>query len=149
MKHSLLRLSILALLLAIKTTVFAGVGDSFEVDGIAYRITSSSTVEVRPKSSGKYAGDVVIPDNVVYNGKTYSVTSIVCAFEKCSDLTSVSIGKNVTVIDGWAFTGCSRLSSIILPDDVTYIGYDAFKDCSGLTSFTIPNKVTTIMGGGI
>ena len=104
MKHSLLRLSILALLLAIKVTAF---GQDFEVDGIAYRITSSSTVEVRPKSSGMYVGNVVIPESISYKGNTYSVTSIGWgAFYLCNELTSVTIPNSVLIIDNSAFADC-------------------------------------------
>ena len=45
------------------------------VDGIKYSIKSETTVEVI--KGGNYTGDIVIPKSVVYNGTTYSVTSIV------------------------------------------------------------------------
>ena len=47
---------------------------AFEVDGIVYNVTSEEKLTVEVKS-GKYSGDIVIPENVVYEGKTYSVTS--------------------------------------------------------------------------
>ena len=87
MKHSLLRLSILALLLTVKMIVFA-----FEVDGINYEITSNlgKTAEVVSKYP-EYSESVIIPEVVSYNGNTYSVTSIGhSAFEGCSGLTSVT-----------------------------------------------------------
>lgn len=141
MKHSLLRLSVLALLLAIKVTAF---GQDFEVDGIAYRITSSSTVEVRPKSSGMYVGNVVIPESISYKGNTYSVTSIGWgAFYLCNELTSVTIPNSVLIIDNSAFSSCSGLTSITIPNSVTSIGSFAFYGCS-ITSVTIPNSVISI-----
>ena len=54
----------------------------FEVDGIFYNKTSDNTVAVTYKGSysstyvGEYVGDVVIPSSVIYEGITYSVTSI-------------------------------------------------------------------------
>ena len=72
--------------------------------------------------SNEYTGNVVIPESVTYNNKTYSVTSI----------------------DSYAFEGCSGLTSITIPNSITSIGYSAFKNCSGLTSITIPNSVTSI-----
>ena len=69
MKHSLLRLSILALVLTINTIVFA---DTFVVNGIRYSTTSSSTVKVYSKSP-KYSGNVVIPESVNYNETTYPI----------------------------------------------------------------------------
>lgn len=71
MRHSLLRLSVLALLLMVKMAVL-GQGE-FEVDGIKYVFTSEETVSV---VSNNYSGDIIIPEHIVYNGTTYSVTSI-------------------------------------------------------------------------
>ena len=49
----------------------------FEVDGICYNILSEDdmTVEVT-ENPNDYAGDVVIPGEVTYDGSTYSVTTI-------------------------------------------------------------------------
>ena len=53
----------------------------FEVDGIFYNINGNE-VSVTYKGDNyssyknEYSGDVVIPETVTYNGKTYSVTSI-------------------------------------------------------------------------
>ena len=63
-----------------------------EIDGINYSLDYWSepfTASVISKSD-KYSGDIVIPSEVTYNGKTYKVTSIVYrAFYGCSSLTSV------------------------------------------------------------
>ena len=141
MKHSLFRLSILALLLALCTSMSA-----FEVNGINYNITATSTVEVT--SGGQYIGDIVIPETVDYEGKTYSVTSIGDnAFQDCSSLTSITIPNSVTSIGEFAFDQCIRLTSITIPNSVTSIGEWAFNYCISLTSLTIPNSVTSIGWG--
>jgi len=96
--------------------------------------------------SNEYTGNVVIPESVTYNNKTYSVTSIGSyAFYDCSGLTSITIPNSVTSIGGAAFSGCSGLTSIDIPNSVTSIE-SAFSGCSGLTSITIPNSVTSIGG---
>jgi len=65
-------------------------------------------------------------------------------FYDCSNLTTINIGNNVTIIPSNAFGGCSGLTSITIPDSVTSIGSRAFYYCSGLTSVTIPDSVTSI-----
>ena len=126
---------------------------SFEVDGIYYNITNSTTKEVAVTYSGssyssvanEYTGNVVIPESVTYNDATYSVTSIGgSAFSGCTALTSVTIPNSVTSIGGSAFSGCTALTSVTIPNSVTSIGGSAFYGCSGLTSIVIPNSVTSI-----
>ena len=97
--------------------------------------------------SNEYTGDIIIPESVEYDGKTYSVTSIgELAFVWCEGLTSVTIPNSVTCIGDNAFERCSGLTSVTIPNSVTSIGYLAF-NCSGLTSVTIPNSVTSIGSG--
>ena len=126
----------------------------FAVGGICYKITSFSnkTVAVTYDNSlpeyydiFKYAGNIVIPGSVTYDGDTYSVTSIdYYAFGRCTGLTSIAIPNSVTSIGHRAFEGCSGLTSIVIPNSVISIGESAFGDCSGLTSLVIPNCVTNI-----
>ncbi len=93
--------------------------------------------------TNEYTENVVIPESVIYNNETYSVTSIgYRVFRDCSALTSVTIPNSVTSIGGYAFWGCSGLTSVTIPNSVTSIGSSAFSGCSGLTSVTIPNSVT-------
>lgn len=124
----------------------------FEVDGIYYNILSSAnhTVEVTYKGewsdsfSNEYHGDVVIPEEVVHNGKTYSVTTInYSAFESCTSLTSVVIPNSVKTISHSAFQ-CTGLTNVTIPNSVTSLGYDAFKDCYFLASITIGNGIERI-----
>ena len=92
-----------------------------EIGGINYDLVAKAKqATVIKKSSGKYSGEVVIPESVEHEGSAYIVTSIgYAAFRDCSGLTSVTIGNSVTSI-----------------------GNSAFSDCYGLTSVTIPNSVT-------
>ena len=96
------------------------------------------------KSSGKYSGEIIIPEAVEYLGATYSVTSILNAFNNCYGLTSVSIPNSVKTIGLQAFLYCSGLTSVTIPNSVTSIGDYAFWGCSALTSVTIGNSVESI-----
>lgn len=101
-------------------------------------------------SSGesKYSGEIVIPESVSYNNKSYPITQIGrSAFGGCSELTSLIIGNKVTSIEDEAFWGCSSLTSLTIGSNVNLIGVYAFRECSGLTSLNIPNSVTNIKGG--
>jgi hypothetical protein len=104
----------------------------FSVDDIYYKVGENNTVSVT-YGEVKYSGDVVIPEQVIYNGKTYSVRSIGSnAFKECGDLTSIAIPNSVESI-GWdAFAYCSRLSSVTIPNSVYHIGESAFAYCVGL-----------------
>ena len=62
----------------------------------------------------------------------------------CNMLQDVSIGKNVTSIDKYAFYYCYSLASIKISDGVTSISYSAFENCYSLASITIPDSVTSI-----
>ena len=77
-----------------------------EVNGIFYNLNKANktaTITFRGDSCdayvGEYAGDVVIPKAVTYNGITYSVTSVGDGcFSDCSSLTSITIPNSVTNI---------------------------------------------------
>ena len=91
------------------------------------------------------------------------------AFEKCANLTSITIPDSLTSIGNFAFFGCNSLTSISIPHGVTSIGEhaffycsslesvalgensqlesigdSAFSGCSSLKSITIPDSVTSI-----
>ena len=101
----------LALLLSLLFCVEVASADTFTIDGIEYYrgYSSSSTVQVNGYTSDLPA-DVVIPSQVTYLGKTYSVTSIgSSAFKSCTSLTSIEIPNSVALIGNNAFYDCISL----------------------------------------
>ncbi len=134
---------LVSVLLAFLLPMSSGAYD-FMVDGIAYtRNGDRPTVSVT--SGGNYSGEIIIPNEVTYNGTSYSVTFIrQSAFSCCTNLTSVTIPNSVTSIGNNAFEYCSALTSLTIPNSVTSIGISTFSWCSGLTSVTIGNSVTSI-----
>ena len=134
----------------------ASMAYDFEVDGICYKLTGSSSVAVTNKVeltsisdyTVPYSGHITIPSTVNYNNKSYAVTSIgEYAFSGCSSLTSITIPESITSIGNGVFENCSGLTSVTIPNGVTKIGDSAFSDCSSLTSITIPESVTSIDKG--
>ena len=125
----------------------------FVADGMTFRVLTESgttgTVQVGYDNNAAINSNIIgalnIPATVLWNGRTYTVTSIgKSAFSRCTSLTSVTIPDNVTIINDDAFSGCSRLASIAIPNSVTSIGNGAFAECYRLTSVTIGNSVTSI-----
>ena len=118
--------------------------EDFISDGLRYK-TYGRYGEVIVAKNESAKGDIEIPSEITYNGKTYPVTSIGnSAFAYCNEITSITIPNSVRSIRNYAFYDCPALVSVTIPNSVTTIESAAFYDCSGLTSVTIPNSVTTI-----
>jgi hypothetical protein len=116
--------------------------------GDLYFLSSEDRLSVRVTRNKEdlYIFDNVnIPEQIVYGGYTYPVTSIgFRAFYGCRVLTSITIPNSVTCIEEESFRGCSSLTSITMPNSVKGIRKSAFHDCKALSSVTIPNSVTSI-----
>ena len=122
---------------------------NFKVDGIYYRITSSSELTVgvadagRGKDTFSSAGytNLVIPETVIYNNITYRVTSIEeNAFALCSGLTYLFIPANITKFNSRS-GGSSSLTSIVVDED--NVAYDSRGGCNAVVE---TNSNTLVLG---
>ncbi len=106
-------------------------------DGIYYRVASMEEAALEVTGDGNvYQGDVIIPDEVEYKGKTFKVT-VIKAFNN-SPVTSVKIGNNVTEIDG--FNQCENLTSITIPASVESIKSHTFQNCTNLSEVILEDS---------
>ena len=114
---------------------------SFVVDGIQYEVIDWDAGTALVGNQGRGAsGDVMIPANVAYEGKGWTITKIGDdAFNKCEDLTSVVIEDGIQAIGDDAFGDCPKLVSVTIPASVGEIDmeYHPFSSCTSLTTITV------------
>ena len=141
----------------------------FDVDGIRYVPVSPSerTCDAIDCVYNESAENTKISATAVFKGVTMTVKNIMpyvaynnkfiktltidndgeiakYAFKDCSNLTSASLGANVSAIGRYAFQGCASLEKIVIPDLVSSIGSYSFSGCSSLNDLTIGSQVKII-----
>lgn len=154
-------------------------GNFAKIVGVNYEVSFNiisdmeNTVEVTRNETGEYAGDIVIPNQIVYNDKTYTVTTVASdAFSGCPNITTVTIGStkttnesNVTnnpsaartraegtagiTVGERAFKNCSGLTALILGENVNSIGNEAFAGCTSLTNVTCESAKPAVASDNI
>ena len=96
-------------------------------------LTISGTGKMDSYSSGgapwhsqrAYIGRIVISEGVTSIGE--------CAFEECTNVTSISIPDSVTELNAYCFYACESMKSITIPQSVTRIADGVFVACEKLT----------------
>ena len=112
-----------------------------EVKELAYRLSDDETYYIVTGMGNYIDAHLIIPDTY----KNLPVKEIgPSAFSSRSNITSLSLGKNIETIGENAFDSCVEISNLVLPNSLKTIGTGAFSWCCGLTSITIPNSVTSI-----
>ncbi len=152
-------LFILTALFGLLFSSFSALAYDCKVDGIYYNLNKTDKTASVTKGiyRGIYSGNIIIPETIIYDNTTYSVTSIgSLAFDGCTGLTSVVIPNSVTSIGAGAFSSCSGLTSVVI--DKNNGTYDSRDNCNaiiesstnklvaGCKSTIIPNSVTSIGG---
>lgn len=99
----------------------------FSDNDINYCVINDNEVGVVYKDVlSKYTGEIVIPETVENNGKTYTVTTIgPKAFYGCN-ITSISLPKTLTTLYNECFSFARELKSITLPGKLkNYVNTDS------------------------
>lgn len=129
--------------------------NAFTVDGVHYYKESDSvSVTVMPESAQNefyvnsgYSGDVVIPAEVTYQGKTYQVKSIFqFCFKDATSLKSVTIEAPITELPYKCFMN-SGVEKVVLPPTVTTFGVYCFYGCLQLNTVEIPPSAPLVSLG--
>ncbi len=155
--HNSLRALFLSLAVLLSLPMLA---ERVEINGINYDLVAEiNEATVIAKRSGRYSGEIVIPESVEHEGTTYSVTSIgEYAFYWCSSMTSVTIPNSVASIGEGAFSVCSGLTSVHISDiaawcNIEFANFRAnplsyaqhlYLNGEEVKDLVIPNDVTSI-----
>ena len=103
---------------------------SFEIDRINYEITSESekSVKVKKITSSYFETSVDIPETVLFNTKTYTVTTVGDSAFMYKSLSKITLPPTIQRIGNFAFTNCTNLSTFTVPNTVKEIGSFAFQN---------------------
>jgi len=118
-------------------------GKSYNVGTYNYKVTSlkDKTAEIIG-AKNKNITQIKVANTVKLENMSFRLTSIgASAFKNCKKVTSVTIGKNVTVIGKNAFAGCANLKKVTVKGNkLKQIGSKAFFNCKKLKTITIKSK---------
>lgn len=90
-------------------------------DNINYILLDDSKTGWVTSVNPYYAGDIVIPNSIIYEDKTYYVKGIFEVAFAGSNCTSVVVSEGITTIGMFSFISCPKLTSVTLPRSLTEI----------------------------
>ena len=120
------------------------VSGSFIDGDLQYTITSKNPNRVEVRSRVTTTQDIVIPNNAfsVLNNESYTVKSVINNAFRGTDITSVVMTNNITLIGIAAFRDC-QLTSVTLSNNLVTIKNDAFRS-NQIENINLPNSLTTL-----
>ena len=122
------------MLLSMTLCGIMAVAQTVTVGNIEYLIRDDGTVAILKGKSA--TGNVVIPAEVEYDGKKYSVVKVgQWSFSENTAITSVDLPVSVNSIENGAFDGCTGLVSITGGAETLDLGYYAFRETPWLANF--------------
>ena len=107
----------------------------YEYDSENYTYTQNVKDVCINSTSCNSEEEVVIPGEISYDGKKYSVTSLESVFSGNKIIEKVTIPKTVTYLNN-TFSGCSALSEVVNTNQLKSV-YGAFSNCSRLKSIDL------------
>ena len=117
--------------------------DGVSYVGTIYNIkTDRAWASIRP--AGKVEGDVVVPSQVEYEGKSYPVTFIDREAFHGMKMKSLVLPDSVVEIKDSAFKNCDCLMDVYLGNNLKKIGDSAFEWCEYLRYMPIPASVRQV-----
>lgn len=139
MKPAVLFLFIALLLIGIPIQAQTFTKECSTGQELEYRVLSDpKTVEVKKVTNMGTSSNVIIPEEVSYEGREYAITSIgAWAFAQCENLTTITLPPSVTSIGDEAFSECVSMTSVLIPNSVTEIGHEIFANCHSLHNVVI------------
>lgn len=126
-----------------------------DIEGVLFDNTHSIIIKYPPSNPvlnyNMPDSVFIIKDNAFINSNIESINlsanvSVIPAysFTNCNKLKSISFPSSVTLIENNAFENCSALQSIILGENVADICKEAFKNCISLLSITFNKRLEAI-----
>ena len=116
-------------------------------DTIIYDSTGAST-QITTYYFGyeEPSGNLIIPSTITHNDTVYTIVGIgFHAFEKCTNINSITLPNTLLLIQLGAFASCTGIAGeVVIPDFVTHLGAEVFRWCSNLTSVVFGNAVEAI-----
>ena len=104
-----------------------------KVNGLWFELVPKAGIaSVVASQDGAYAGDVVIPSAIDYDGTTYRVTAVADNAFMDSQIMSLKLSDELTDIGEFAFYGCENLTEVSLGVHLKSVGYRAFANCKNL-----------------
>lgn len=135
------RINILFVLLLTVSTARAY---DIKFNGIYYDVVPKAKMAKVVIGDDHYRGEVTIPETIVYEGVTCSVTSMANAVFKDCDVTKVWLPDGITEISYTAFENCYNLISVRLPANLERISTRAFDHCESLQVIEFPSSLKEI-----
>lgn len=128
-----------------KGSILKGTDANYKVTVVPNQSSKTGGVVSFVEVTDKKDKTVNVPDTVTINGITYKVGSIDdSAFADNKNITSVTVGDNVTKVTAKTFKGCTNLKTVKLGNGVTSIPAKMFKNFKKLTTLKMGTKVKTI-----